>query len=85
MTNPLMKEIEEEAARKFLDLYNKRLGFQFEIICINNPPDPDITCKDKKSGENLDLEITGLENLKGDMKKEFERITSKLKKEMTYG
>lgn len=74
MTNPLMKEIEKEAARRFLNLYNKRFGFHFEIISVNNPPDPDISCKDKKSGENLDLEITGLENLKGDMKKEFERI-----------
>jgi hypothetical protein len=74
MTNPLMKEIEKESARKFLDLYNKRFGFHFEIISINNPPDPDISCKDKKSGENLDLEITCLENLKGDMKKEFARI-----------
>ena len=74
MTNPLMKEIEKEAARRFLVLYNKRFEFHFEIISINNPPDPDISCKDKKSGENLDLEITGLENLKGDMKKEFERI-----------
>ena len=72
MTNELMKEIEVKIARRFLEIYNKKMGCHFTIDHVGESPD--IGCIDEKTGERLDLEIAVYENLGGDIKKEFERI-----------
>ena len=72
MTNELMKEIEVKIARRFLEIYNKKMGCHFTIDHVGESPD--IGCIDEKTGERLDLEIAVHENLGGDIKKEFERI-----------
>ena len=48
------------------------MGSNYEIVGVGETPD--IQCEDKNRGVKFDLEITILENLKGDAKKEFERI-----------
>ena len=67
-----MKEIEKDVARRFLNLYNLRIGTSFEVIEVGETPD--IRCIEKNNGKNLDLEITILQNLDEDARKEFERI-----------
>jgi hypothetical protein len=57
-------KIERSAAEKFLRVYNARTGTQFEIV--EHSDSPDLRCRDRMTGELLDLEITLLEDVHGD-------------------
>lgn len=56
--------IERSAAEEFLRVYNASTGTQFTII--EHSDSPDFRCRDSKTGELLDLEITLLEDVHGD-------------------
>jgi len=56
--------IERAAAEEFLKLYNDRMRSNFAII--EHSDSPDFRCRDGKTGELLDLEITLLEDVHGD-------------------
>jgi hypothetical protein len=70
MTSELMKEVELEIAKRFLEIYNSKFRTSFQIV--ESGEAPDISCQD--DGIELYLEITVHENLEGDIRKEFERI-----------
>jgi hypothetical protein len=72
MTNGLKKDIELAVGQRFLDIYNKRFGYSFEILDTGETPD--VYCLDVDSGQKLNIEITILGNLPDDAKKEFERL-----------
>jgi len=57
--------IEKETAEIFLGLYNKEKGTSFEIIKLAEPPDPDILCEDHNLKKKLELEISLLEDIPG--------------------
>lgn len=65
------KLIERKTAEIFLDLYNPIKGTLFEIKYIGEAPD--VTCIDRKTGKILNLEITLLENIHGDIAHELGR------------
>ncbi len=57
-------DIERSTADAFLGAYNARTGKQFTII--EHSDSPDFRCRDNNTGELLDLEITLLEDVRGD-------------------
>lgn|SRR5574340_96138 len=56
--------IERTTAEEFLQVYNTRTETQFAIL--EHSDNPDFKCRDSKTGELLDLEITLLEDVHGD-------------------
>lgn len=56
--------VERSTADAFLGIYNTRTGTEFVII--EHSDSPDFRCRDSKTGELLDLEITLLEDVHGD-------------------
>ena len=59
------KKIERASASLFLNLYNERFHKNIEIIELRDSPD--IYCKDLKTYEEMYLEITLIEDLKGEI------------------
>jgi hypothetical protein len=59
------KEIERETAEIFLKHYNPLHGTHFEIFELGESPD--VICADSETDERLDLEISLLEDLPGDI------------------
>lgn len=59
------KRIEKITAELFLELYNPRFGTAFEIEKLGETPD--VNCIDSKNGDLLELEISLLENLSGEV------------------
>ena len=66
MTKSDKQQIEETIAETFIDLYNTRMETDFEIIEIRDTPD--VYCKDPRTGSELFLEITLIEDLPGYIK-----------------
>ncbi len=54
---------EKKIAELFLDLYNDKMKTSFKIIELSEHPD--IICQDINSGEKLELEISLLEDIHG--------------------
>lgn len=65
------KKIEKETAQAFLSLYNPKYGTHFKVSELSEAPD--VVCKDAESGDILFLEVTLLENLKGNVAHELGR------------
>lgn len=59
------QQIEKSTAETFLDMYNERYSTNFKIVRLGDTPD--VECEDKKTGEELFLEITLLEDWDGDI------------------
>lgn len=60
------QKIEKRIANSFLELYNPKTGSSFNIFTLSDTPD--VSCIEKNTGEELNLEITLLEDLPGDVK-----------------
>lgn len=60
------QKIELATAKKFLQLYNKDYGTAFEVIKSGDAPD--VLCRDPDTRKELELEITLLEDLPGEIK-----------------
>ena len=59
------KTIEEATARLFLSLYNKQFSTSFQIDALGDAPD--VVCIDPSSEKVLNLEISLLQDLPGDI------------------
>lgn len=59
------EQIEVATAEKFLLTYNNKFNTNFEIYELSDAPD--IKCKDTQTNEELALEITLYEDLKGEI------------------
>ena len=59
------KQIEEATANLFLKLYNKRFDATFEIDQLGDTPD--VVCSEPSTGRILNLEISLIEDLPGDI------------------
>lgn len=59
------KKIEKETAQLFLDLFNPRLDSHFEVVELGEVPD--VICKDSRTGSTLNLEISLLEDMSGEI------------------
>lgn len=60
------KRIEETTANLFLDLYNEKFGTHLEIDYLSDAPD--VVCIDRTDDKVLNLEISLIEDLLGDVK-----------------
>jgi len=60
------QQIEKSTAETFLDIYNERYSANFKIAKLGDTPD--VECEDKRTGEELFLEITLLEDWDGDIR-----------------
>jgi hypothetical protein len=59
------KKIELATAELFLRLYNDEMKTAFSVVSQNETPD--VHCKDRKTGQELELEISLLQNLPGEI------------------
>ena len=59
------QSIEKATAEIFLRLYNLRIGCHFEIAKLGDSPD--VECIDRETGNRLNLEISLIEDVPGDV------------------
>lgn len=50
--------VEHQIAEGFLPIYNTMTGRAFRVCRSGRPPEPDIMCKDERTGEQIGIEVT---------------------------
>ena len=63
--------IEASTAEIFLELYNERYDQKYELVELLDSPD--VRCVDSRTGDELDLEISLVEDLPGDARYMLDR------------
>lgn len=76
------QRIEKGTAEIFLNAYNNRLGCDFAIERLGDQGkgEPDVICKNPKTGEKLSLEVTCLEDVHGDTGYRLGRLVKPISK-----
>lgn len=51
------RRLEREATDGFLLVYRNRMGNHLHVLRPGKPPEPDIICRDKRTGEEVGIEV----------------------------
>ena len=52
------ERLEVRVAREFLLDYGQEKGSDFDVLASGKPPQPDVICRDVRSGEQIGIEVT---------------------------
>ena len=51
--------MEQSVGEAFLPVYNKRTGRRLRVERLGQPPEPDVFCRDERTGEETGIEVVG--------------------------